>query len=261
MKKLLFAISLLFLFQRHVFAKIEILNPPVKIEIKKEFELEVLLTNLSAPIHYLSIALHKKSGDSYFGQTKNGENWIEADNANCKSFPQAQINESSWSGKLTGKYFYDEKDFDNTLGNYILKVLKYTDSCNSPDSSSDIVVELFDPNPPPTSTPTPNPTNTPVPTTKPSNTPIPTSAIKPTATPIKKATPTSSKKVTSGVVLGKTNQDNNQEKKSDSSPTEIPSSSNSGPPIAFILIGLGGTLLLGAGIYTAVIIKKQKNKI
>ncbi|MBI2611228.1 hypothetical protein HYW54_00590 [Candidatus Gottesmanbacteria bacterium] len=250
MKKILLAISLLFICKTYAFAKIEVLNPPTKIEINKEFELEVLLTNLSAPIHYLSIALHKKSGDSYFGQTKNGESWVEADDSNCKSFPAATINESSWSGKLTGKYFYNEKDFDSTLGNYILKVIKYTDSCGK-SLSDDLNVELYDPNPPPTSTPTPNPTNTPVPTTKSSNIPVPTSTIKPTTTPVKKITSTSIKKVSPGVVLGKT---------IDLTPTEIPSNSNSNPPIAFILIGLGGTLLLGAGIYTAVIIKKQKQK-
>ena len=131
--KLLFWVLLVvcyLILSKPIFAKIELLDYPAKIEINKEFTVSVNLTNLSDPIHFLSIAFQKKKGDDYFGQTKNGESWVEAEKANCKSFPQIEVKEGSWSGKLTGRIIFGEKDFDNSLGDYTLKVIKYTDSCN-----------------------------------------------------------------------------------------------------------------------------------
>ncbi|MCJ7740475.1 hypothetical protein MUP32_04125, partial [Candidatus Microgenomates bacterium] len=122
------------LFTQPVFAKIVISDYPQKIEINKEFTVGVDLSNLSDQVHYLSIAFQKEKGDYYFGQTKNGEDWIEAEKNNCKNFPQVariEIKEGSWSGQLTGRVIFGEKDYDNSLGDYILKVLKYTDVCDS----------------------------------------------------------------------------------------------------------------------------------
>jgi hypothetical protein len=208
-------VILLLILAKPVFAKIEINNFPNKIEVNKEFEIAVSLSNLSDPDHFLSIALHKESGNPYFGQTKNGDNWIEADDGNCKNFPKITVAEGSWSGKLVGKFFYDEKDFDNSLGNYILKVFKYTDSCNK-SYSDDLSVELFDPNPPPTSKPTTVPTakptssssdtSAPSATSQPPNSPTPTKkpVIK-TPTPIEtEAELTVEKEEPQGTVLGET---------------------------------------------------------
>lgn len=164
---------------RPALAKIELTDYPTSICIDKEFKIGMALSNLSDPVHYLSVALHKKSGDAYFGMTKNGDNWIEADKNNCKNFPQISVVEGSWSGKLIGRIVYNEKDYNNSFGDYILKVIKYSDSC-SESSSKEVVVNLYDPNPP-SITPTNPPSATP--THKPTSTPKATSVSKPSSTP------------------------------------------------------------------------------
>lgn len=239
------------LFVVPVFAKIEVNNSPSKIEINKDFELDVALSNLTDPTHYLSIALHKNSGDAYFGQTQNGGNWIEADDGNCKNFHSATISEGSWSGKLKGKINYNEKDFDNSLGNYLLKVFKYTDSCNK-SASEDMTVELFDPNPPPTVTPSPKPTvistNAPAPTVtaKPANSP--TIYISPT---IKKAIPTitNTENISSGEVLGETS--NPTVTPDEVKPTTVSETKNKSFPVFGLLLG-GGILFIAAAIVISV---------
>lgn len=240
-------------------AKIELSNTLVKIEIDKEFELGITLSNLTDPIHFLSIALHKSSGDPYFGQTKNGDSWIEADDGNCKNFPQVTITEGSWSGKLKGKINYNEKDFDNSLGNYILKVIKYTDSCNK-SASDDLSVELFDPDPPPTAVPTN------IPTSIPSSTGIPSSTSKPQASITKYTSPTVkltalSKSVgttTAGTVLGDTsapgitNAPTKEELVADTRKKTLP---------VFALIFISGLVLIGAAVAVSIRqIKKTKQE-
>lgn len=270
-------ICLLLNSSQSVFAKIEVNNYPSKIEINKEFEIDVVLSNLTDPTHFLSIALHKNSGDPYFGQTQKGDNWIEADDSNCKSFPGVTISEGSWSGKLKGKINYNEKDFDNSLGNYILKVFKYTDSCNKSDSN-DLTVELFDSNPPLTATPVP--TNTPgptsVPTSTPTNTSVPTANSKSQNSPtvymsptIKQTVPTityiksnnnlvASENASSGAFLGETSDPTvtvEEEKHS----SAASSAKNSFPIFAF-LIGSGVVLIGTAAVLSARQIKNNQKE-
>lgn len=245
------------------YGKVEILDHPDKIEIGKEFELSVSLSNLSDPLHYLSISLHKKSGDSYFGQTQNRDNWIEADDANCKSFPSVAVSEGSWSGKLKGKVFYSEKDFDNSLGNYILKLIKYTDSCNK-SYSDDVSIELFDPSPPPTATPTIIPSNTPK---LPTSTPQPTVTKAPTNSPALTRINSPTPKKANIFITSKLNVLGDETSTathplhtlSESSPSVTPvfESIAKKDILPLILIGTGGALLLGGAIYAGIIIKKQ----
>lgn len=186
-----------------VFAAIEVSQPPTEVEIGKEFNINVLLTGISDS-HRIGIAIHKSEGDSYFGLTKSDDQWVEMEDENCDSLPLATAQESSWSGQLVGKIIYGEKDFDGSLGGYILKVVKYTQSsCDdggqSKSYSDGVTVNLIDLNPPstpipPTPLPTAEPTvvppaDTPTPE-PPTSTPAPTSTPRPTATPTIKPTPT-----------------------------------------------------------------------
>lgn len=173
-----------YIFCTPVVAKIEIEELPERIEIGKEFEVKISLGNLSDKNHYLGIYFHKNSGDKYFGQTKNDNHWIEAQDSNCKSFFPADVMEGSWSGKLTGRIIYNEDDFDNTLGNYSIKIAKFTDSCNKSFSDAKII-SIFDSNPPPINIP--SPTNNPPTITK-TKTTLVSPTNKPTLVPTKNPT-------------------------------------------------------------------------
>lgn len=253
-------------------AKIEINNSPSKIEINKEFVLDVALSNLSDPTHFLSIALHKNTGDSYFGQTQNGDKWIEADDNNCKNFPQVSVAEGSWSGKLKGKINYNEKDFNNSLGNYILKVFKYTDSCNK-SSSTDLSVELYDTNPPPTSTPTLKPTS--IPTSTPPNSPVPSATAKPQNSPTAYVAVTTAKTITNspsikltdtihptdeksqGIVLGEVVEPSIT--KTEQKQSLVATAKKNTLPIFALLFGSGIVFIAGAVVVSIRQIKKTHN--
>jgi len=187
------------LFTQPVYAKIVISDYPQKIEVNKEFTVEVKLSGLKSPVHFLSIVFKKMSNGHYFGQTKNGEDWIEAESVNCKNFPRIEVKEGSWSGKLTGRVIFGEKDYDNSLGDYILKILKYTDACDSPtyspSPSDDLLVTLFSNEPPPTSIPTVTLTPAVKPTVKPTHTPKPL----PTDKPVQSKTVTATIVVTTSI--------------------------------------------------------------
>lgn len=176
-KAILFCFFLfLFLFPHSALAKIEIIDYSQEIEINKEFIVEVLLTKITGS-HHIGLGLQKKSGAEYFGLTWGGHDWVEMEDSNCADLPLIAAIEGSWSGQLKGKVIYDEEGFDNSLGNYFLKVVKYTTaSCGkggkSKSYSDGVNVVLLDPNPPPSapssSIPSPASTSSPKPSPSPS---------------------------------------------------------------------------------------------
>ncbi|HUV42588.1 MAG TPA: hypothetical protein VMY36_01635 [Patescibacteria group bacterium] len=154
----------IFLFSpRKVLAKIEITDSPHEIGINEEFTVRVRLTKISGS-HYLGIGVHKEAGQEYFGLTKNNDNWVEMEDNNCADFPLVVVNGEIWENNLTGKIIYGEKGFDGSLGEYILKIIKYTEaSCLNGKSKSysegETIFSLTDTTSPPLSPvlPTPSP--------------------------------------------------------------------------------------------------------
>lgn len=138
-QKTVFLVALVatFLFlPKKIFAKIEITGYPQEIEIDKEFAIGVRLTNLSGS-HYIAIGIHKEAGKEYFGLTKNNNLWVEMEDDNCANFPLAVVNDEIWDEDLIGKIVYGEEGFDGSLGNYTLKIIKYTEaSCLNGKSKS-----------------------------------------------------------------------------------------------------------------------------
>lgn len=269
-------INFFFFFIPPVFAKIELSDYPVKIEINKEFTVSVDLTNLSDPVHFLSIVFQKKKGGDYFGQTKNGESWVEAEKANCKSFPQAEIKEGSWSGRLTGRIIFGEKDFDNSLGDYILKVIKYTDSCNT-SPSNELPVTLFSTDPPPdtptiTPKPSPRPNNTPHPSSTPKlpkNTSVPTVKVIPSATQSLSALVADTRSIgNSQLSLATDSQKAEVLGEEEIQPTEDKKEKDVSPstnkqfslPLLLMLI-FGGTVCIGGAVWTSIQKIKKQGKI
>lgn len=132
---------------------------------------------------YFRTEWQKSSGDTYFGNVKVGDNWVEVNaSQDCKNYLHVTDTNTTSLSFLTKV----GSAKNTTNGSYNLKIRRYTESCASYSDSDPVQVTL--------NLPTALPVVTPNPTSSPNPTPLPTK--NPTPSPIKTVTTTIAPKIT-----------------------------------------------------------------
>ncbi len=212
---------------------------------------------------YIKGAFYQEGSASYFGYTKNGDNWIKNGDSTLN---QKSIQIGQWDGSIIAKSDFVDSGYKGE-GGYKFKIGFYyfTSGGNLSSvnwSDNNLGINLNEPDPTPTSSPAPTPT--PTPTSSPTSTPTPTKTPTPARTPTPtiipntptskpSATPTSKPLPTD--VLGESTESGETV-----SPTDIPSAdilisnetknkNNNLPNILMIIVGIIFTAACGILIF------------
>lgn len=185
---ILFLFSLFFIFLPiSVDASIEFNISSHTVISEVEVQVEVTVDGLKSCQDgrcYLLAGFQKASGKQYFGETKNHvEEWIPYQSSFEKEYIQENFFyfepvDGSWRGSLNIRFNPEDSRYEG-LGEYTLKVWRYTGGGKSSAGEAETMVQLNASLSSPTPTLTPTPTTAPTPT----RTPTPTKTPTPTRTP------------------------------------------------------------------------------
>lgn len=259
-------IGLLFIFSSVSFAASINLNESSKTTISdynEEYQIKVNMSidTSDGTLYYLRGVFYQIGTNNYCGLTWNGTSWFSgpySSGEGWKNFLPVTIASSSATILLKAKLDGNDNGCRNS-GTYNFKVQRFTQNGSGDfDTQNEQTINVNLPTP----TPTLVPTSVPVATSVPSNTPKPSSTL--LSTPTKAPTP----KITiSPKVYGESNilGDTTVNVSSKATPTsidmKIAGQNEKSSNLAKILIGIGGIMIVGSGVWMAVMIKRQKKNL